>query len=87
MALLDATARFRTMAQWMRENVEASSFTKDELSAAVDAVDQWVEDNQTSYNTALPAGFRTKASLTQKTMLLAFVLWRRIGRLKSQEDL
>lgn len=86
MAILDATARARTTAQWMRENLEASAFTKADLVAAIAAVDDWVEANQTSYNTALPQPFRSSATAAQKVTVLAYVLWRRIGRLRAQED-
>jgi hypothetical protein len=86
MALLDSTARARTVAQFMRENTSTCSFTKDDLKGAVDAVDQWVEDNTASLNAALPAAFRTSATVAQKAAVLAYVLWRRIGRLRAQED-
>lgn len=86
MAVLDSTARARVYAAFMRENTETSSFSKAELAAAVAAVDDWVEANQSSFNTALPTGFRTKASTAQKTFLFAFVLMRRIGRLRTDED-
>lgn len=86
MTLLDATARARTAAQWMRENLTACTFTKPDLQAAVAAADQWVEDNSTSFNSALPVGFRTEATAAQKIAVLGYVLWRRIGRLRAQED-
>jgi hypothetical protein len=86
MTLLDATARARTAAQWMRENVISCAFTKSDLQAAVAAADQWVEDNTASYNTALPQPFRSSATTDQKAWVLAYVLWRRIGRLRAQED-
>lgn len=86
MALLDATARARTVAQWMRENLTGCAFTKPDLQAAVAATDQWVEDNTSSFNTALPQPFRSSATAEQKAWVLAFVLWRRIGRLRAQED-
>ncbi|MGP4092934.1 hypothetical protein [Nonomuraea sp. KM90] len=86
MALLDATARARVAAQWMRENVTSCSFNKTDLAAAVAAADQWVEDNTVSYNQALPLPFRTSATTDQKAAILAYVLWRRIGRLRARED-
>jgi hypothetical protein len=85
-ALLDETARHRVSAAFQRDNTEASPFAKSQLRAAVDAADQWVEDNQTSFNQALPVAFRTSASTAQKVMLLGYVLWRRIGRLRTDED-
>ena len=86
MALLDATNRFRVAIAWMRDNIESSGFSKPDLSAAVNATDQWIEDNQTAFNTALPSAFRTSASLAQKTALFCFVAMRRAGRLRVTED-
>lgn len=86
MALLDATNRARTAAQWMRTNLESATFSKAELRAAVDATDQWIEDNTASFVAAIPVGFRTKSSATQKTLLFVFVLMRRAGRLRAEED-
>lgn len=86
MALLDATNRARTVAQWMRENIETCSFNKADLTAALAATDAWIDGNQNSFNTALPVAFRNNASLTQKTLLFCFVAMRRAGRLKTSED-
>lgn len=84
---LDATGRTRVAAQWMRENATATSgFNKADLAAAVAAVDDWIDANQTSFNQALPAAFRTGATTVQKAWLFAYVLWRRIGRLRAEED-
>jgi hypothetical protein len=84
---LDATARQRVAAQWMRENTSSTSgFNKADLLAAVAAIDDWIDDNQASFNSALPTAFRTGATLAQKAMLFGFVLWRRIGRLWAEED-
>lgn len=87
MALLGAQARQRVAAAFMREETsEPHGFTKPQLANAVNAVDQWVEDNTASFNAALPAGFRNSATAAQKAALLGYVLWRRIGRLRVSED-
>lgn len=89
MALLPALDRARAALQFMRDSSlsqESCGFTKADLQAALGATDQWVEDNTTSFNTALPQPFRGQATTAQKTMLLAYVLWRRIGRLRAAED-
>jgi hypothetical protein len=84
---LDATGRQRVAAQWMRENTSSTSgFNKADLLAAVVAIDDWIDDNQASFNQALPTAFRTGATLAQKAMLFGFVLWRRVGRLWAEED-
>ena len=86
MAVLDATQRARVFAHFMREHLGDAAYTKAELTAAIAAADQWADDNAAAYNTALPAAFRTKASTLQKSVLLCFVIMRRNGRLRTQED-
>jgi hypothetical protein len=60
--------------------------TKAELKAAIDATDDWIETNQTSFNTALPQPFRGSANLTQKTFLFCYVAMRRASLLRAEED-
>lgn len=86
MTVLGSTERARVCAQWMRKNFEACGFTKAQLQAAVDATDDWIEANSASYNSALPVGFRTTASATQKTLLFVYVAMRRRGLLWAEED-
>jgi len=87
MAVLDATNRLRVFNQIMRDNVfSTAGFTKAEFKAAVDATDQWIEDNQTAYNTALPQPFRGAAGLPLKTFVFCYVAMRRAGKLRAQED-
>lgn len=87
MAALDATNRFRAWAQSMRDWPGVMpAVLKTELRAAIDATDQWIEDNQAAYNVALPQPFRGAASTTQKTFLFCYVAMRRAGRLRAQED-
>lgn len=84
---LDETGRFRTFAQLMRNwPGSLTGVTKPQLRAAIDATDDWIDSNQTSFNNALPAPFRTSASLTQKTFLFCYVAMRRAGRLRTEED-
>lgn len=63
-----------------------TGITKPDLKAAVDATDDWLDANQTSFNTALPQPFRGAASLPQKTFLLCYVAMRRAGQLRAEED-
>lgn len=86
MAALPTVDRQRVCFHWMRENLEACGFTKAQLQAAVDATDDWIDANQSAYNTALPAAFRNNATLTQKTLLFCFVAMRRANRLRVAED-
>lgn len=86
MAVLDALNRSRVWAQLMRDQIAVQGMTKADLRAAVDATDQWIDDNQTSFNNALPNPFRTSATLVQKTLLFCYVAMRRAGRLRAEED-
>lgn len=55
------------------------NFTRAQLKATVDAVDQWCSDNAASFNSALPQPFRGQATAQQKAALLASVALRRFG--------
>lgn len=56
-----------------------SGLTKAQIRAAIDAADQWSDDNAASFNTALPAAYRTAATAKQKAILQAIVSLRRYG--------
>lgn len=74
---------------YMRELSRAASalgVTKAQLRAAIDAADQWCDDNAASFNTALPTTFRNAATAAQKNLLLTYVLRRRNGDLRIAED-
>jgi hypothetical protein len=66
-------------AEFMRAipNSENYSITKQDLKAAVNAVDQWVSDNASSYNNALPTAARNAMSVTEKARLLQYVTQKR----------
>lgn len=89
MAVLSAEERRRTWAHLMRSvsglgNVP--NIDKNDLRAALDATDAWIESNASSFNTALPTAFRTNANLVQKTLLFCYVAMRRAGILRVEED-
>jgi hypothetical protein len=93
MALLDETARFRTWAHYMRNNIGSiAGVTKADVRAALDATDAWIESAQggvapsTGFNSALPQPFRGAANLDQKTLLFCFVAMRRAGLLHAEGD-
>lgn len=78
MALLSEGDRVEVWSRWMRENnIATASLTKTELRAAVDAIDQWVEDNASAFNQAIPLAARTALTAKQKAWLLFFVVRRR----------
>lgn len=58
---------------------ESTTLLRADIRAAVDAADQWAEDNAASYNTALPTNFKTGATATMKARLLAHVVTKRFG--------
>lgn len=89
MAVLSSVLRAKILKWFMRENDSTCSFSKPELLAAIAATDQWVEDNTTSFVTALNTsanGFRTKSTATQKTLVLTYVLLERAGLLHLSDD-
>jgi hypothetical protein len=65
------------ISQMRREVDVGDPAVRNEILAAVEATDDWVDANQSSYNTALPAAFKTWATPRQKALLLAMVLMRR----------
>ena len=80
MAALSETQRRNIWAVFMRQassDRQSLGLSKVQLRAAVDAADQWVEDNAGSYNQALPAAARTALTTAQKTRLLFFVASKR----------
>ena len=82
MALLDNATRVAAWAEFMRDESRernTMSLTKADLREALDAVDDWVEANSQSYNTALPQPARGALTSRQKAKLLAIVLQRRFG--------
>lgn len=48
-----------------------------DLRAAIDAIDDWCDTNQTAFNTAIPQPARGTLTLKQKTQLLRYVVARR----------
>lgn len=66
-----------SMARDISERAESLGLTKQNLRDAVDAVDQWVSENATSYNQAIPQPARGALSAPQKAYLLTVVLRRR----------
>lgn len=83
MALLSSQDRadlVTEICQRLSNDREAFNVAKTIVRNAVDAADQWVEDNSASFNTALPAGYRTVATAAQKADLLAQVLRKRYKR-------
>lgn len=83
MAILPDNDRRRIWAGLMRywSNLREGlpNMSKVDLRAAVDATDDWIEDNQASFNAALPDAFRNNATLDQKTLLFCAVALARVS--------
>lgn len=58
---------------------ESLALSKAELLAAVNATDTWIDDNQVSYNTALPQVARDNLTQAQKTVLFCVVALARVS--------
>ncbi len=75
------TALANIMRKWSDERRPTGSMRKVDAQAAVDAVDQWVNDNGASFNLSLPDGAdgaRTNLSSVDKAELLRDTLNERL---------
>jgi hypothetical protein len=68
---------------WMKR-ISASreaipNLTKTDLRAAINATDDWLDANATSFNQALPLAARTNLTPAQKALLLALVTLKRFA--------
>lgn len=82
MATLSDTALRELWADLMRELSAARTvlnLSKTELRAAVDATDQWIDDNAAAFNAALPLPARTELTAKQKVRLFMLVAAKRYG--------
>lgn len=71
----------------MRDNENPyGAFTKAELRTAINATDQWIDDNQASWVATLPAAVASGTTAAQKAQIFAYVLMRRFGNLRAEED-
>jgi hypothetical protein len=94
MAVLTATDRQRTAAQWIRDNTSPCTFLKADVLLAVNAIDDYIDGSLTSRPTTSMAvavqnaapNFWTNSSTTQKYAVLAYVMRRRANQLVAQED-
>lgn len=77
MAVLPDSDRREQWAKFMQENKEMLSLTKSELRDAVNATDLWIEDNQGSFNAAIPLPARTALSTRQKVLIFMFMAAKR----------
>jgi hypothetical protein len=82
MAELSTTDRARVrraLARYWSKVRTTYDLDTSELRAAVDATDTWIDDNQSSYNSALPAAAQSNLTIAQKTLLFCAVALARVG--------
>ena len=70
---------WRGIMRWWSNVREPVGISKDELLAAVNATDIWIDSNQASYNTALPVAARDNLTQAQKTLLFCCVALTRVS--------
>lgn len=81
-ALIEADRRelWAQLMNALSSDREPCAVTKQDLRAAIDAADDWVEANKASYNAALPQPARSTLTPAQKARLLALVILKRYER-------
>jgi hypothetical protein len=81
MAVMSAGERAAACATFMQNKSNLrellAGVTKADIRAAIDAVDQWADDNTSSFNTAIPLPARTALTTQQKAEILLIVIRRR----------
>lgn len=77
MAILSDNARLEVWEELIKEFIAPHGCTKDQLRAAVNALDDWLEANAAAINTAIPQPARSNLSPSQKAKLLSLVALRR----------
>lgn len=64
---------------WSSRTESTGALLKADLRAAVDATDQWIEDNAAAYNATLPAAARNTLTAAQKAELFSLIALKRFG--------
>jgi len=79
MAVLSNADRIAVWEQWMRQNLAAiaGSMDRNDLKAAVDAADDWANNNAIAFNSTLPQPARGVLTASQKALILSLVIARR----------
>lgn len=77
MAVLANSDRVEAWALYMREQLGAVAVTKQDLRAAVDALDDFMDTNAGAINAAIPQPARGGLTISQKALLLMYVVKQR----------
>ncbi len=62
-----------------KELQTTANLNTDDIDAAIQTTEDWVVDNQSSFNTSLPATFKNTATVEQKSLLLVYVIMQEVG--------
>ena len=75
--------RVENMREWVKrvfvERGATATLNTEDIKAAVDATDTWIDNNQAPFNTALPEPFKSTATSDQKTLMFVYVAMKRSG--------
>jgi hypothetical protein len=74
MAVMSAAQRLACRDAIINAISAMTGVTKPDLLAAVNGADAWVDNNTTSYNTAIPQPARNALTTSQKALLLELVV-------------
>jgi len=77
MAVLTSEQRQALWAEFQRDDTGEIAVLKADLRAAVDALDQWFDDNAATLNAAIPQPARGALTQRQKALLFMHVLIKR----------
>ena len=80
MAVLSGSDRlniFTNYASELSRMHTETSLLKNDIKAAVNAIDDWVDANAAAFNTAIPQPARAQLTAKQKAQILFFVVMRR----------
>ena len=81
MAILSTEDReriWRGLQRYWSRSWETIALSDPDILAAVATTDTWIDDNQTSYNSALPQAARDNLTANQKTLLFCVVALMRV---------
>ena len=67
------------MRYWSNLREALGALSKNDIQEAVNATDAWIDDNQASFNTALPQAARDELTQSQKTLLFCAVALARVS--------
>ncbi len=80
MAVLTDAIRRLLWAAYMGEvssDEERMPLNKADLRAIFNAIDQWIDDNKTSFNNAIPEPGKTRLTSKQKSRILSLIVLKR----------